>query len=248
MESAPTFEAIGNRSSQRRFSQKEVSDSLLFELLELSNRAPSGYNLQPWHFVLVRDQEVKTLLSHVALDQKQILEAYATVVFVADPKAWKDSYPTVLRDSIAQGIMDEKYANFSRNNVSMLFRTGPVGLFGLMKKITLPLRRFKEPTPQLIASKTEAESYVKSHTMLAAATFMIAATGAGLATCPIEGFDEYRLKRLLVIPKHMCVPMIISVGYAIEGDEQVKSYRTPLVKKLSADLFPNKLEKLKNKG
>ena len=248
MESVPTFEAIRNRYSQRRFSQKEVSDSLLFELLELANRAPSGYNIQPWHFILVRDQEVKSLLSHVALDQKQIIEAYTTVVFVADPDAWRSTYPRVLKNSIAAGTISEKYADFSRRNVSMLFRTGPVGLFGLMKKITIPLRRFKQPTPQLITSKADADAYVRSHTMLAAATFMIAASGAGLSTCPIEGFDEYRLKRLLAVPKHMSVPMIICVGYAIDGDEQIRSYRLPLVTKLSTDLYPNKLEKLRKKG
>lgn len=248
MESVPTFEAIRNRSSQRRFSQKEVSDPLLFELLELANRAPSGYNLQPWHFILIRDQEVKSLLSHVALDQKQILEAYTTIVFVSDPDAWRTTYPRTLKNSVAAGSMSQKYADFSRRNVSMLFRTGPIGLFGLMKKITTPLRRFKQPTPQLITSKSDADAYVRSHTMLAAATFMIAASGAGLSTCPIEGFDEYRLKRLLAIPKHLSVPIIVAVGYAIDGDDSVRSYRLPLVTKLSADLFPNKLEKLKKKA
>jgi nitroreductase len=83
--------------------------------------------------------------------------------------------------------------------------------------------------------------------MLAAATYMIAASGAGLATCPMEGFDEERLKKLLAIPRYMSVPAIVATGYAVEGDDVPESLRLPLVDKLSVDLFPNKLSKAKQK-
>ena len=73
--------------------------------------------------------------------------------------------------------------------------------------------------------------------MLSAATFMIAAAGAGLGTSPMEGFDEYRLKRLLAIPMNYTVPIIIAVGYSADSSDARLSVRLPLADKLSRDLF-----------
>ena len=92
---------------------------------------------------------------------------------------------------------------------------------------------------------SEAKNYVRSQTMLAAATFMIAAKGAGLDTCPMEGFDEHRIKKLLAIPAHMSVPVIVAVGYPLNPEEQnekPQSYRFPLREKLSVDVFTNRLK------
>ncbi len=70
---------------------------------------------------------------------------------------------------------------------------------------------------------------------------MIAASAAGLDTCPMEGFDELRLKRLLKIPSYMTVPVIIPVGTAaVRADKQ--SIRLPLADKLSFNLFDNRKE------
>ena len=74
--------------------------------------------------------------------------------------------------------------------------------------------------------------------MLAASTFMIAAKSVGIVTCPMEGFDEHRLMKLLEIPDYMTVPIIVTAGYPLETP---RTARLPLEEKLSFDLFPNKL-------
>jgi nitroreductase len=241
-------DAILERKSTRRFSSREVRDQTIYEILELSNRAPSGYNLQPWHFILVRDPELRGLLHHVALEQKQIVEAPITLVFVSDPHAWKTDFTRILRESVEKGLISEEYAQLTRRNVNSHFRTEPFGLFGFVKRITHPLRRLKKPAADPFSSFDEISHYMRSQTMLAASTFMIAAAGAGLATNAIEGFDERRLKQLLAIPRRMSVPLIVAVGYSLEGDEQPESLRLPLLEKLSVDVFPNKLSRLKKKG
>jgi Nitroreductase len=41
---------------------REVPDELIKEILEISATAPSGYNLQPWEVVVVKDKEKKRQL------------------------------------------------------------------------------------------------------------------------------------------------------------------------------------------
>lgn len=247
METLSTADAIRTRRSTRSFSSKKIPDQLIYELLELSNRAPSGYNLQPWHFVIVRDQEIKGLLYHVALQQKQVLDAPLTVVFVANPRSWKTTFPHILEASVEQGSLSSEYASLTKNNVHEQFRIEPFGLFGFVKRVTHPLKRLKAPMAATFTTKSEIRQYAREQTMLAAATFMIAASGAGLSTSPIEGFDEQRVKRLLSIPPYMSVPLLVPVGYSLETEDSPLSYRLPLLEKLSVDLFPNTLARLKTK-
>jgi nitroreductase len=239
-ESNQAFETIRSRRAVRHFSQKKISDELLREILDLTNRTPSGFNLQPWHFVIVNDSSLKKLLSHVSMDQRQVIEAPCTVVFVADPRAWKKSYKEVLKLALDSGSLSKERAKRYRKSVNLLFYTGPFGILGFFKNIAVTLRRFKRPTPNVITSKSEAGNYVVSQTMLAASTFMIAAKAAGLDTSPMEGFDEFRIKKLLSIPSYMRVPVVIALGYAIDVEETPQSIRIPVEKKIHINQFTKK--------
>ncbi|GMF11453.1 unnamed protein product [Phytophthora lilii] len=59
---------------------------------------------------------------------------------------------------------------------------------------------------------TEAWAYKQA--TFAAATFLYAAQVHGLATCPMEGIDQVRVKRLLNIPDRYSIPVVIALGYA----------------------------------
>lgn len=235
-----TFDAILKRRSVRSFSQREVSDDSLVELLHLANRAPSGFNLQPWHFLIVRDESLKHLMCHSAMNQKQVIDAPVVVVFIADPLAWKKTYPEVLRQSVASGALSKERAKRYQKSVSILFRLGIFNCFGIAKKVGTAVRKLKLPTPRVITSADEAEHYVRAQTMLAVSTFMIGAQSIGLGTCPMEGFDEERLKKLLLIPERMTIPVIMPVGYPLDTEEPTWSIRIPVIEKISRDLFPSK--------
>ena len=242
-----TFDAIRKRSSVKRFSTADVPDALLSEILDVANCAPSGFNLQPWHFIIVRNPDLKQLMMHVGMNQGQIAEAPAVIVFVADPDTWKNSYEEILESGLRTGAMSEGRVHRYRKTVRTLFRNGPFGLMGIAKKIVVPIRRLYRPTPNVITSRTEAVQYVRCQTMLAVATFMIAAKSVDLDTSPMEGFDEERLKKLLAIPSAMSVPIIVAVGYPLDQTAIAPSVRLPLRKKLSIDLFPNRVKELPKK-
>lgn len=58
-ESALLEEHYLKRRSCRFFSDKEVPESVIKNLLSIASSAPSGANKQPWYFVAVRSQDIK---------------------------------------------------------------------------------------------------------------------------------------------------------------------------------------------
>ena len=58
-----TLQCIAERRSIRRFTEAEVSNKQLRQLLEAARLAPSWANTQCWEFVIVRDPETKKKLA-----------------------------------------------------------------------------------------------------------------------------------------------------------------------------------------
>ena len=58
-----TIEAIKTRRSVRAFTNTDVSDDLLGQILEAGRWAPSGLNNQAWCFITVRNTGTKVELS-----------------------------------------------------------------------------------------------------------------------------------------------------------------------------------------
>jgi len=58
--------AIAERRSVRRFTTKEVDPRLLGQLVEAAVQAPSGSNIQAWHFIVVTDRDLLAALKSVS--------------------------------------------------------------------------------------------------------------------------------------------------------------------------------------
>ena len=52
-----------NRRSVKDYSPREVSNEVIFRILEASRWAPSAHNAQPWRFIAIRDFATKQRLS-----------------------------------------------------------------------------------------------------------------------------------------------------------------------------------------
>jgi nitroreductase len=77
-------EAAETRRSIRKYTGEPIPDADLTELLRLVGRAPSAWNIQPWRFVVVRDDEVKARLRDAAYGQAQVTAAPAVIVVYSD--------------------------------------------------------------------------------------------------------------------------------------------------------------------
>jgi len=85
-------EAIRERRSVRRFTDREVSDEEAKLLVEAACLAPSAGNLQPWEFVAVRDPEIKRKLVGAAHGQRFISTAPVVFVVCAVPRRSASRY------------------------------------------------------------------------------------------------------------------------------------------------------------
>lgn len=57
------FETIQARKSVRAYDSRPVPDDVLNKILETGRIAPSASNRQPWHFIVVKDQEKRKALT-----------------------------------------------------------------------------------------------------------------------------------------------------------------------------------------
>jgi nitroreductase len=100
-------EAALSRRSIRQYEPTPIAESDLRELVRLTGRAPSAYNAQPWRFIVVRDDALKSRLSEAAYGQQQVMRAPATIVLVSDmqdalrrmPEAMHPGMPVDKRDA-----------------------------------------------------------------------------------------------------------------------------------------------------
>jgi nitroreductase len=57
------IEQILSRKSIRKFKNIPVSEEVLNNILEAGRHSPSATNMQPWHFIVARDQKAKEAFS-----------------------------------------------------------------------------------------------------------------------------------------------------------------------------------------
>jgi nitroreductase len=91
-------EAIRERRSVRRFTDREVSEEEAKLLVEAALMAPSAGNLQPWEFVVVRDPEIKRRLVGAAHGQRFISTAPVVFVVCVVPRRSASRYGSRGRD------------------------------------------------------------------------------------------------------------------------------------------------------
>ncbi len=232
-----TLEAFHQLATQRRatrhFRQDAIPEGVIEQLLESAHWAPSGYNLQPTHFVVVTDAAIKQALHPACLSQRQILDAPAVVVFAGDRHVVAHHFDDVLTSDREAGALTPQYEQKLREVVPLAFDQGPWGLGWLAKALLAPVMRCVKPMPSIPA--VQKRYWLTKQVMLSAMTFMLASQAAGLSTSPMEGFDEGRVRKTLRIPSTYIVPVVIAVGYGV--DEPLVKTRLPLSRLLHREGF-----------
>ncbi len=79
-----TIEAIKTRRSVRGFTDENVDDKSIEQILDAGRWAPSGLNNQAWRFIVVRNADTKTALSKLTEYGPTIKNAPALIVVFLD--------------------------------------------------------------------------------------------------------------------------------------------------------------------
>ena len=115
------------------------------------------------------------------------------------------------RQAANAACLDQLPAKTAPLLIALVNTTGPFGILGPLKRLFSRLASLVKPTPNLM-SRGDLRVMAHKSTALAAATFMLAMRAEGYDTCPMEGFDPWRAKALLGLPRGAEVSMFLAVG------------------------------------
>lgn len=68
------FELLNSRRTVREYSDKPIAIEIIEKAIQTAGTAPSGANMQPWRFVVVKDAEIKRKIREAA--EKEEFESY----------------------------------------------------------------------------------------------------------------------------------------------------------------------------
>jgi nitroreductase len=106
---------------------------------------------------------------------------------------------------------------YYKSIVPFAYATGPLNLFGLVKKVLVPIMGLFRVMPRVPTGPASLRLWAEKTTTLACENLMLAFSSHGYDTCPMEGFDEVRVRRLLNLPRDASVVMVISAGKRAAG-------------------------------
>jgi len=202
------FDVIRARRSVRKYTAKPVPEEVIEKALDAALLAPNSSNMQTWEFYWVRTPEKKAKLVEACLNQNAARNARELVVIVAAPKLWKKNNEEMIRRAKAQGLKPIVLRYYEK---LMPFEYTYHWLAPI-KWLILNWRGLFKPTARHPWSFRDVQEISLKSAALAAENFMLAVVAQGFATCPMEGFDERRVKRLLGLRYSDKIVMVVSVG------------------------------------
>ena len=78
------LEAIKSRRSIRKFQRRDILEGDLKIILEAAIWAPSAGNLQPWEFIIIKNNDLKRKIAMAAYGQMWIAEAPVVIIVCAN--------------------------------------------------------------------------------------------------------------------------------------------------------------------
>jgi FMN reductase [NAD(P)H] len=94
------YEVMMKRRSVRVFKDQQISESIIEQLVDVANQAPTGGNIQPLSIILVRNSEGRKKLADLSGGQPWVRNAPLTMIFCLDfyrTKKWAELCQTDFR-------------------------------------------------------------------------------------------------------------------------------------------------------
>ena len=172
---------------------KKVSKEDLNILLDAARLSASSYGLQPYHFFVIEDSEVRSKLRKASWNQSQITDASFLLVLANKP-----TFDDSLVDNYIDNIIETR--GVTKKDVE--------GYSQMMKGALLGL-----PDEQ-------KKSWTSDQTYIALGNLMTIAAEMEIDTCPMEGFDKAQYNEILGLnDKNLNASVVLAVGYRADNDE-----------------------------
>jgi nitroreductase len=190
-------EVVLTRRSVHEYSDESVDAETLDRIFEAVRYTPSSYNLQPWEFLVLQDEESRAKLQEVAYGQEQVTDAPVGIVVLAntDPATHGEA---VAADLLRKGYLPNEEAEANLNETFQGMRERP---------------------------DEENRLWAANSTSLATKALLDAAWNEGLATCPMGGFDADALVDAFDIDEGYDPVMVVTLGYPADDASDLENPR-----------------------
>lgn len=166
---------------------RDISEELLKEIIDLSVFAPSAFNLQPWSIIAVKSKEAKEKLYKLSNNQPKVLEAPVTLIIVGDKNGYSKDNP--VWQEFRKIVNDDEEA--VKNTQQAAYN-----LYG--------------------TSEENKIKFAESNGGLLSMSIMYAAKNLGVDSHPMSGIDFEGIKKEFELSEDKTIVMTISLGYLKE--------------------------------
>ncbi|MFT5760998.1 MAG: nitroreductase [Polaribacter sp.] len=229
-------EAIDYRRSVRIFdTEKPLDTSLVKKCIEQASLAPNSSNMQLWEFYHITSKDIIAKIAPFCFNQNAAKTAQQLVVFVVRKDLWKQRAKANLKfmDSVF-GKNNPKSEQSSREKVARNYYGKIIpfayadffGVLGWIKYLIILITGLFRPIYREVRQK-DMRIVAHKSAGLAAQNFMISMAAVGYDTCPMEGSDTWRVKRVLGLPISAEINMIVSCGIRTEKGVYGERFRIP---------------------
>ena len=181
--------ALAQRRATRHFDpSRSLDPEILKQILQLATLAPSGYNLQPWRFLVIESQANRQRLRGCAFNQPKLTDAPVVVIVLGAHFPDKSYLNSIIATQRELGILTAETA-----------------------------AEMKARTLTAMDRVSDRALWTTRSTMLAAMSLMLAAESLGIASAPMEGFDAARVAEAFGVPDDHSVCCLICLGHALKS-------------------------------
>jgi nitroreductase len=200
-------QAIAERRATPSFDGSPVPDSDLEKILRAGLQAPSGYNLQPWRFVVVRNPEQKRKLRGASYNQAKVEEASVVIVACGDADGWRSGDLDEMLRLGREAGMPENYAEQAKTAI-----------------------------PNYLSNHPNVPMWLNRQVMLAFTHMLLMAEVMGYDTAPMEGFDPEKVREVLRLPLSYSVVALLGIGH-LKGSDKFYGKRFSMARTVFAEEY-----------
>ncbi|MBC8047065.1 MAG: nitroreductase family protein [Fimbriimonadaceae bacterium] len=222
IDSAQLFDAIvRERRSVRIYDQENDFDGdIVQRSLERAVLAPNSSNMQLWEFYRIIDPIKRNQIAKYCMNQNAARTARELVVVVVRKDKWRERAKFMFnyhkkrignKTKTEYTKRDKRNLNYFGKLMPMYYFSDWFGIWAWIRKILVFSASFFRP---VIWQVGNSDLRVVSHksAALAAQTFMLSMHAEGYHTCPMEGFDSWKVRRCMQLPYAAEINMIIACG------------------------------------
>lgn len=199
----------GRRSANKFIPDIAISELEVEEIMNTVKFAPSAFNLQHSHYVVVKNPDIKEDIYQAANKQYKIQTASAVIVVVGNMDAYKD-VARINEGFLNLGVINKQEYDMTVESVTTFYED---------------------------RGETFMREEAIRNASLSAQLFMLAAKEKGWDTCPMIGFDPELVSKAIQLPERYVPVLLVAIGKEDTSRQRPRGYRKPVGEFVSYNRF-----------